>query len=58
MGLLCTSEEMKVVQTIQVTRVSSYKMEIYQHKFILLVLYVILQVDHTQYNHVACNWGN
>ena len=28
-------------------RASSYKMEIYQQKFVLLVLYIILQVDHT-----------
>ena len=47
MGLLSTSEEMKVVQTIQVIGVSSYKMEIYQQKFVLLVLYIILQVGHT-----------
>ena len=47
MGLLSTSEEMKVVQTIQITRASSYAMEVYQQKLILLVLYIILQVDHT-----------
>ena len=47
MVLLSTSEEMVVVQTTQVTTVSSYAMEIYQQKFILLVLYVILQVDPT-----------
>ena len=47
MVLLSTSEEMVVVQTTQVTTVSLYAMEIYQRKFILLVLYIILQVDPT-----------
>ena len=45
MVLLSTCEEMVVVQTTQVTTVSSYAMEIYQQKFVLLVLYIILQVD-------------
>ena len=45
--LLSTSKEMVVVQTTQVTTVSSYAMEIYQQKFVLLVLYIILQVDPT-----------
>ena len=47
MVLLSTSKEMVVVQTTQVTTVSSYAMEIYQQKFVLLVLYIILQVDPT-----------
>ena len=47
MGLLNTSMEMKAVPTIQVTSVSLYEIEIYQQRFILLVQYIILQVDHT-----------
>ena len=41
MGLLSTSDEMVVVQKTQVTTTSSYTMEIYQQKFVLLVLCVI-----------------
>ena len=47
MGLLNTSVKRKEVQKIQVTRVSSYEMEIYHQRFILLVHYVILPVAHT-----------
>ena len=47
MGLLNKSMKTKVVPTTQVTRVSSYEMEKYQQRFVLLVHYVILWVDHT-----------
>ena len=47
MVLLSTSKEMVIVQTTQVKTVSSYAMEIYQQKFVLLVLYIILQADPT-----------
>ena len=47
MVLLTTSKEMVIVKTTQVTTVSSYAMGIYQQKFILLVLYIMLQVDPT-----------